>query len=230
MVGLVRDPTLAESSRADLVRGVSLTSNPTPESTDLLRELSKSDGSYAEQALYGLGSHARRNELAGNDNGRLVGELLDGLEASTNTQQRGRYLTALGNAGDRDTLPAFRKSIEQGPEPNRPDAVHALRRIEGPDVDALLAAQLTSASADVRRQAARAIRDREQTPTLQAAIAHALRTESDPLVKNFLIEVAFLWAANSPEIQASLTWLVENEQNKNLKHQAQVAIASLQQK
>jgi Lipoprotein amino terminal region len=230
LTGLFRETSLSDNTRAELVRGLSLTANPTSESTELLRELSKGDSPFAEQAVFGLGSHARRAELAGNDNGAIMGELVGGLEGSKNAQTRARYLTALGNAGDHDSLPALRKSIEEGPATSRADAVHALRRIVGDDVDALLATQLTAPSPDVRRQAARAIRDREQTAILQAAVAKALRTESDGLVKNFLIEVAFLWAAKSPAIQASLNWLVEHEKNENLKHQAEIAIASLQQK
>jgi HEAT repeat protein len=227
LLDVYRDPGLPEPAKMSALRAVSLLNKPTTESTALLRELSTAEGLTGEQAVYGLGTHASRAAANGQDAAPIVGELVDGLGGAKTPQEEAKYLAALGNAGSRDAVEEITTRTKSESEAVRREAVHALRSVPGADVDATLARALLQGDPDmVRAKAANAIRDRARSEVLSKALAESLRTERSRPVKTTVIQVASLWVSDSPEIQASLEWLVANESDDMLRKAALAALGS----
>lgn len=223
LVRLVDEPALDDGQRMELARAMSLVALPTQETTATLRRL-VNDPALAEQAVYGLGTHANRLAEHGQDSEALLNELLTGLDQAETPLEQNRYLTALGNSGQRGALNALDQSLRTGGGSVKAEAVHALRNIPGEDVDQRLVIQLSAADVRSRQQAAKAIRDREHTAVLEQGLADALRRETNPLVQTALVQTSALWARGSDTIRQSLAWLTTNATHPNVKKQATSAL------
>src|SRR5262249_10188537 len=145
---------------AVLIPALGLVDNPTPQSEELLRELSgRGDVNIRTTAQLALGVMARNlSDTAPERTARIVRDALRQLEGATQADERRQMLLVLGNIGDAGTLDAIRKHARDVAPEVRSAAAAALRWLEVDGADELLAGLLAAdADAVVRGEAAAAL-------------------------------------------------------------------------
>lgn len=126
----------------DVLNGLNLAGAATEHSLDVLTEAL--DGENESAAAMALGNQARTlAEDAPEAAKSAVERLLEGLAAAQSPAEKVAYIQALGNAGDRQALPALSALIQNDPS-LAGQALLALRFMPGDDVDALLAPHVRS--------------------------------------------------------------------------------------
>jgi hypothetical protein len=173
LAAVAADPNARAKLRMYAVQYLGLQRSPAPAAVAALRTLMDDrDPERAQAATLAFGACARSLRATAPDRTRdMVAELLARLGRATGVTSRQDLVVALGNAGDRGSLPALRGFIQETGGALRPPAIEALRFIQDPAVDSLLGSLLGSKSDSSARFAViSAIRFRDVGPfTVQLA-------------------------------------------------------------
>ena len=186
----------------------------------------RADPTVGLQATYGLGTalHNLQHEdpeLAAEARTALTGE----LSSTTDPGTQAAALTALGNAGDPDTLQLIRGYVTSGEASVRAAAAQALRRIPGSEADALLAQLCTDADANVRYSAIDAIAERSPVAVLVAATSALAVTESALQVRAKAVNLVAEWYPKDSALGVTLRQIESGDTNADLRNVAKVALA-----
>jgi HEAT repeat protein len=216
------------ADRSLMLVQMSMGPSPSEQTIARLREL-KADPLFGKQASYGLGSIANRLASSGSAGSEeIVGELVDDLNGAQNTQDRLRALTALGNAGQRSSLDTLANVFGSAKdETERGAAVHALRFVQDPRADTLLArATADDDSSYVRLLAARALSFRPADPLTVRALETTLQAETSVEVRIACAKTAIAWLKQSEEARQLVAWIAQHEEVENIRRAAEDALRS----
>lgn len=201
LVALARDPLVGGELTPNLFLALAEPTSPLPEVVATLEAVARSDDPLrAEWATQGLGVLAARADDPGLAD-RLAAGLEQALGRDASVVDDRVVLEALGNAGRERSTEALLAWARVDDQDLRATAVGALRRLEGPAVDAALHAALDDASHLVRREALSALGARAPATAL-GAVAGALVQDPAPEVRLHALEVVVGWlddAAQAPD-------------------------------
>ena len=205
-----------------------LSRSPSPSKHAIRALVAELDDEHAgTQALYGLGTFCRllreAGDLAAADElGRL---LVQRLSAAEGELALTRALRAIANSGYLPALAAVKPLLEDDREAVRADAVEAIRLMDAPSVDALLAERLTAESSVKARLAALdAFAVRKPTAALSRALGGALR-HAEPHVRYRAAEVATAWLERLPELRVELARVARHDGEERIRKLASAALA-----
>lgn len=217
--GSLLDP----EERMAATRSLSHVAEPTGETVQALTSL-QSDPDVGVQATYGLGSALHR--LQGQDPGQAAtvrDTLLRQLDEGSSSERPG-LLTALGNAGDPETIESIKRYLEDESAAVRAAAAQALRRIPGQEADALLASLCTDTEPEVRYSAADAISERIPSTVLVQALAGLALSEPVFRTRARAVNTLARWLPQAPPAAEALGLVAQHDENEDLRHTAELAL------
>lgn len=176
---------------------IGLLAKPTVETEAALRTLTTIGVETTRNTAH-LSLGIMASKLADGDQARAQG-IIDGyaarLAAATSTEDRRRWLGVLGNAAT-PAAAAVVSSLVKDPEPAiRARAVEALRRVAGPEAEALQLRALADGDASVRASAAWSLSYRMLTPGGIRTMLDRLAIETDERAGLALLDA--IWARKS---------------------------------
>jgi hypothetical protein len=216
---------LTPEQRFEATRALSLVATPTAETVETLRAL-RADPEVAAQATYGLGSALHRLDaqdpaLASEVRGDLLGQ----LAAARTPGEQSLVLTALGNAGDAATLDAIAGYQDSEDATVRGAVAQAVRRIDGPQVDAMLASLCQDPVASVRFSAVSATDQRSPSAGLTGAVSALALGEPEFRVRAKAVNLLAQWPAGAPTVADALAVVATRDPSEDLRHVATGALA-----
>lgn len=231
LADLANDPDADPQLRVTAATHLGLQERPTNDTLASLKKLASDapDDQTRRAATLALGSAARQGRESGSavdGSQKGVQGLLDSLQNAQDANQRRVDLEALGNAGDTASLPAVESALRD-PDPSvRQDAVQALRRIPGAEVDGLISNALGDPSAQVRQGALSALSDRPLTPALVDTVANMLKTEQDGASRARIVDILGRNLRSYPSAAPALEWAKDNDPSESIRQEAASALAS----
>lgn len=194
--------------------------DPTDRTVGDLETLSKdADPQIKKDASFALGSMlGRRSASDPNSVKRKVEAMAAEYQGNTSADDRARVLDSLGNTGSPHALPTLELGMSD-PDPRvRATAVKALRQIESPAADVLLARTLSSSEADLREAAVFAAGFRRFEPLAEALNA-VVRAEKDRELRAKLLELVMVFVQRDQSTAALplLTWIAQHDPDPELR-------------
>jgi HEAT repeat protein len=223
---LIGDSATAADLRSRAVATLGNTA-ATDDTISLLASLSTQPdvGATAKLALGGAVYNLQSTNPASAERGTR--ELLTMLARDAGQGGMHNDLRALGNAGSPLALPAISQVLASNDAQLRLSAVYALRRIPGPEVDALLASiSLEDPSSLVRRAAVASMRGRPASQTLLSSLVQSVKLETDYDTRLGAINALADWSKTQPEAVSALAWAAQNDEDEKLRAIAQLAMGS----
>jgi HEAT repeat protein len=208
----------ANEARERTLAGIALArlESPTEASVAALRRAQK-DPLVADQATFALGSNVKRLAGANQDlRKQVLNGLIDELDRAPSDQKE-RYLAALGNAAAPEALPKLQQYATSEVASERKNAANGARQIPGPAAEGLLVGLLADPEETVRAQAVAAIADREPSPQLVDALSVVMRSETSYLVRSKAVNGASLWLREMPAVAPALRAVAENDSEEGLR-------------
>jgi len=134
-------------------------------------------------------------------------------------------LTALGNSGLPEIVPYVQPYLQSNSESLRMDALNALRRVPGAEIDEVMSRRIeTDPSSLVRTAGLIAVSERSPSVVVTRALDTSVRSDKDPQVRATELRTIVAWLPLEPSFRATLAWLAENETETSLR---EAAIAQL---
>ena len=226
LVKLVNDESLEEDWRGASARGLIRVQRTTPESVAALTSL-LARPKLRVHALYGLGSVARRLEDEGRtqESQAVLQTLLRELRKKQPPTGTAQILRGISNAGLASALESVTPFLQDPSEEVRAAAVHALRMMKDPRVDALVVqALLTDPKKGVRRAAAESVALREPSDALITGLQNAVTADPDVKVRRQVLETLIAWLPQRPELRTSLEAVASRDERPSLKRTALEAL------
>jgi HEAT repeat protein len=211
--------------RLEAARSLSRVERPTAETVEALKQL-RGDPLVGTQATFGLGSVLHK--LKDTDTGLAQSArqaLSQDLEGATTSYQRIAALTAFGNAGDVTLLEQIRQQMTSDDPAVRAAAATALRRIEGPDADALLATLAADPAIPVRYGAVDAIGERTSSASLAGALSPLALLDVDFKVRSSAVTILARWLPDLPALEGTLRKVADSDPHRDIRNTASAALA-----
>ena len=228
LVQIAENKALSTDLRSNALAVLGLGDHPQEATTEaLLKASSDSDPEISSTALLALGntSLALRKSGQTTEADQGVEELLQRLQNARTQDDQLLYLQALGNAGDARAVPAITTALATPAAAVRNAAVVALRFIEGPQVDQLIASTLAQDPAtEVRRGAVYALSFRSLSVFLPA-LQKAVLSDGDANVRADVVAVLGK-AMALPGVAALLRTVAEKDASPDVRRSAQALLAS----
>lgn len=226
LVELLSDRTLPGAIRVRALMGVGRVARPEPTVAPAVVAL-LDDASVKRQVLLSVGSLSRRLRDAGRDQeaAALRPVLSRELQDPSLPSDRALALRAISNSGDAELLPAVKPYLNDPGAAERGAAAEAIRHMNLPEVNRLLAERLTAESSPEAAQSIlRAIRTRGAAPELVAAVSRVIESGPSPNVRQRAIELARSWLRDHPELRAVLAGAAEKDPDPHVRAAAAKAI------
>jgi hypothetical protein len=172
---------------------------------------------HARLAVYGLGIIARKMRKNGEveEASTILKQLLERLDQVTDPHEKRDVLRGISNTGDATALPAIRALLRDDTPAVRGGAVEALRLMETPEVDRLIADQLSpdaEPATGVRLSTIRAASTRSHEDPLLAALIEAATDDPDEKVKKEARKLLLSWSKDTPELTTVLEQIAEADE------------------
>jgi HEAT repeat protein len=183
-----------------------------------------------KQAAYGLGTLARRLAATGQTERShpIVALLVQRLPAQASVEGKAVVLRALGNAGNPAALPVARALLDDEDQELRAAAVDALRLVPLPEVDVLLAQQLSREPTSTGRVAVlTAIGAREPQPALLAAVQRTATAAEDSPSRARAVRVLDTWAARAPAVRSVLAHIAVSDASEDVRKLASTSLSRM---
>lgn len=226
LVRLARNDTFDSRERLRVTTALSLTKAATPESLATLREL-RANADVREQATYGVGSAvhslAQSADPAAGDG---LSYLLSELESSQDEYEGRALLEALGNAGQPDSIPVIAQYAGSSSPRLRGGASQALRRIDTPAADELLAQLLLDPDATVRGLTLDALSGRSPSAAVASLLPRVIREDSSAANRIRAIRVASAWRTSYADLANAIQAAALNDPMKAVRDTAERALRS----
>jgi hypothetical protein len=176
------------------------------------------------QALLSLGSLSRRLRDAGRNEEAdvLRPELAMKLAGAADADARAIALRAVSNSGDAALFDAVKPYLgETASIVERGAAAEALRHMQRPEVNAILAERLLAeTSAEVSLSILRALRTRGASPELVTALAKTIASGPTPNVRQRAVELAATWSNDNPGLRTVLAEAAEKDPDPEVRRAA----------
>ncbi|HVJ15231.1 MAG TPA: HEAT repeat domain-containing protein [Polyangiaceae bacterium] len=201
LIGLLRGTTLSRELRNAAATSLIRVQLASPATVELLTTL-VDDPLLRDHAVYGLGTAARRlvehGEAARSE--PLVDVLLRGLSQAKSSDERVRWLRGIANAGSAKALPAVQPLLDDKDRILRQSALEALRLVQDPRVDEIVAERLQKEDmALVRETALRVAELRSPSPVLQHALELTAQGDQDKAVRAAAERLLERWKRSSAQ-------------------------------
>jgi hypothetical protein len=226
---VIRDTKLPSKLRAHALVGVGRI--PRPErglAATIIGVLS--EPGIRSQALLSLGSLSRRLRDGGrSDEVKSIGsELAKRLATATDADARATALRAISNSGDVALFDVVKPFFaDTASDVERAAAAEALRHMQRPEVDKLLADRLAvEASAEVSLAILRALRTRGASPVLVTALTKTIATGSTPNVRHRAVDLAAAWSKENPTLRSALVEAAEKDPDPEVRRAAAKAVSA----
>jgi hypothetical protein len=205
LLALARDEKLDAGLREAALRNLAQCNLPTVETAEAMRAMFTDEFSK-RYAVYGTGIISRKLRESGEDAAALAGVnwLLSLLEGETDVPARRDILRGLANAGHPVVLPSMGKLLTSDVASDRAGALEALRLVDDPAVDALIAQRLNPKAEPeraVREAAVQAASTRSPAVPLRQAVIDAAQTDPEKRVKTLAMKLLRQWVSNDPSLQ-----------------------------
>lgn len=213
---------LRRAAAASLIR----TPEPTPATVAALATHTDPADPLRVHALYGLGTMARLLRERGEaDRSRTIGGILvQQLHRADSASEQVDALRGIANSGDPAAFEAVQPYLDSTTRKVKVAAVDALRLMQHPQVDALVAERLLSPVADVQRAALDAISVRQPNDVLAAGLLKVLVSSSAAGVRIVAVRVAERWLPQRPELRVTLEKLASSDATEQIKQAARAAL------
>jgi hypothetical protein len=224
---LTKSKELDAKLRSRALTALARTPEPGPASIAALKDILVTEP-FSADALYGLGTYARRLRDAGQGaDAAPIAELLgDRLRMAENITPR--LLVALGalmNCGCDQTLPQVLPYLTDGRPSVRAGAVRALQSMKDAKVDELIASRLESDTAsEVRIAAMDAARVREPSDSVVRVLTGTAKNAEDPRVRYRAVELVVQWLAKRAELRSSLAEIAAKDPEPKVRERARAAL------
>ena len=156
---------------------------------------------------------------------RDIGELLiRRLRTVDGGARDDRILRAISNSGYAPALPAVVPFLDDSREAVRVDALEAIRLMDSPEVDGVIASRLGgNAPPKIQLAAIDAVRVRKPTATLAQALGGAARSP-DSHVRYGAVELAVAWLNRRPELRHTLERVARHDAEEKMRGLASSAL------
>jgi hypothetical protein len=226
LIQLLDSPHVDRDRRHAAAFALSRTPKP---GTAAIRALSAQldDEFVGTQALYGLGTFCRLLRETGDVRAsEELGQLLmRRLAAADGENAVTRTLRAISNSGFAPALGLVKPLLDDGREAVRADALEAIRLMDSPEVDGLIAKRLAAdPSVKVQMAALSAIKARKPTAALVQALSGAARA-TDTHVRYRATELAAAWLERRPELRPSLEHVARQDGEEKIRRLASAALS-----
>jgi HEAT repeat protein len=216
---------LSSLDRHGVALALSLARHPDDKTVAMLDELT-ADPELRQQALYGLGTSARRLRETDSDSAQdIVEDLIGRLGNAESSGERKMLIRALGNSGSPLSLETLAQLIRD-PDPSvRAAAFDAMRFVPGASADAYLAKAMTAdESAEVRKACFIAASYREPSPSLVYAVREAVLNDPSAEPREQAVRTALRWTRRAAPLQAALAEVAQNDESKRIRKIASAAL------
>jgi hypothetical protein len=226
LVALVNEPKLSADLREAAAHDLSRVETPSVETVETLTSLLEKP-QLGLIALYGLGTQARHLRDRGqSDAAERIGQLLtEQLGRATDTEHRVHVLRAIANSGLSSLLRMVKPLIDSPSEAERGAAIEALRLMDAPEVDGVIAARLAGEpSAFVRRAVLGAVKPRKPTAELKLAVATAAEHDKDDHDRYAAIALLVNWLPQDASLREPLARIADRDAVPALRDAARAAL------
>jgi hypothetical protein len=221
---LLGQPGLDPTLRGLVARDLSHVQDPAPETVALFERL-QTDPDVGVQATYGLGSNIHKLEKS---NPTLANSTLRGMTSELSTSKsddrRAVLLTALGNAGQSESLEVIEPQTRADSPQVRTAAAQALRRIPDARADELLIKLIQDPDGSVRYSALDAISERSPTAQLARAIADLAVVDPSVKTRYKATDLAGRWLPRFPELRVALESIAASDGDEHVRRVARVGL------
>ncbi len=226
LVELLANAKITPQQRLEIARSLGRVERPTEESIAALKGM-RSEPGFGQQARYGMGSAVfRLKEVDPQLALTTLQDLVSELQQTRDDGTRVMALVALGNAGHPGSVAAIAPFFTGNSEPVRAAAAQALRRVVGPEADALLVSAAKDPSITVRFSVANAISERAPSDVLTPTLRALSIGEPDFKTRAEAIRTASSWLAGGDQVlRASLQQVATSDPSMDLRAIAQQALA-----
>jgi hypothetical protein len=213
---------LREGAAGSLIR----TAQPTDETIRALTPL-MTDPVLDEYAVYGLGTYSRKLREAGQTaRAARINELLAGQLAAARTEsQKVTVLRGIANSGNAGALDAVRPYFASKSESVRAAAVQALRLMDHPAVDPLIAERMENDEKPAVRYAAfSAAAPRRVTPVLAGAVERAAIAAPDAQGRMLATRLLARWLPDRETVRPTLQKIASSDAEPRIRDEARRAL------
>lgn len=220
------DRSIPHDIRMDSAAALGVAKDPTAEGLEALRGVAgEEDGMLRDTAQLALGNAAAQltdTDPKGAEG--LVGELTRDYRSASTAEAQVGALNSLGNTRSPSALATLEDALQSQDPRVRQAALNALRIIQDPRADQLLARHLLKDPAPEVRQAAVFASNFRPLAPLLPALAQALRVDPADGVRNEVIHLLGDQRALVPEALPLLAWASQHDANPDLRQAAAVFV------
>jgi hypothetical protein len=228
LAGIMLDQKQAAGIRQAAAFSLARTQSPTEEAINAMLQL-LGPGPLQQHALLGVGTLARRLRDDGDGAlaARVANRLVDSLKRASTPALKVNVLRAIANSGHASAFDAVKPAVSDKSAKVRSAAVDAIRLMDHPEVDGVIASSLLEdEERAVQASAVEAIRLREPSDRLASALSESLRSGVKLAVKLKVIAVMGQWKGERPELQRELERVVAESTVPKLRDAARRALGS----
>jgi hypothetical protein len=226
LVSLMNDAKLELPLRRAAASSLIRTERATAESVSALQAHVATSDPLHVFAVYGLGTISRRLREAGEvaQADAIVQGLVAQLKAVHSPTDQVDALRAIANSGGVAAFDAVIPLLEAKDLNVRVAAVDAVRLMQRPEVDGIIAKSLGQPEASVQEAALDAVSVRTPTPALVAALQRAATSAAKPGLRLKAVRIMVRWLPLRPELRPSLEHLAASDELEQVRKEAQAAL------
>jgi hypothetical protein len=206
LVALANDEKLSKRRRTAAASSLLRVQEPSPEMIEALETWLSSELLFTH-GCYGLGTVARKLRERGqvDESNRLSKLLMDRLGTATSPQDQAIVLRGIANSAYLGAVGLVRPFLDDEDSSLRLASVQALRLMQSPAVDALIAARLTSEKmAKVRQAIVSDLGRRPPSPVLVEATRTLALESAERQHRLEAVQLLGGWASKLPEVTTTL--------------------------
>jgi hypothetical protein len=223
---LANRPALTPAVRRECQLSLAEVERPTAETVEVLLK-ARAESAGAPWVAYGLGTQARRlgeggqHELAE----RIVNDLVSALASAPTGLAKVHLLRGLANSGHPKVLAAVTPYLTDADDTLRGAAVEALRLVQDPAADELIARRLSEETSHVALRAGlNAVRRRGSPQVIVKAVESVARNAADQHVRYEAVQLLAGWLPTHGELRKTLAQVAQGDAVERIRHTAQAAL------
>ena len=228
LVTLTTDPKVESNMRRTAAFSLIRTDPATPETVRALETHLAAGDPLRLHALFGLGTMARRLRDRGvtERSEAIVLVLVQALSQATTAPERVDVLRAIANSGAASAFEDVKPYLIAKEVPVQAAAVDAIRLMDRPEVDGVIASVFAQSNSTLQAAALNAISVRAPSSALEAARVQAAKSGATPGLRMRAVQVMGRWLPKRPELRPSLHALAESDRLDQIRDAAKKALGS----
>jgi hypothetical protein len=228
LVELMEDRKLSDGVRRAAAFSLARTEEATTATVLALTQHLGSTDPLRIHALYGLGTIARRlRDAKQSERAEAISAtLVEQLRRGTTPDEQVHALRAIANSGHSAAFDAVQPLLTSDAVKVRAASIDALRLMDRPEVDGIIATRLTQDVAGVQVAALDAIAVRTPNDTLTEALKTTARSAADSSIRIRAIRQMGQWQRQRPELKTTLRELESTDQPEAIRRAAGTALGT----